>query len=66
MIRLTIKNGIQEITERCDDCGCYVKNLQLDDILVKGNTDLIVKNSKGEEVTRKKLDRAKCQCENCK
>tara|TARA_B100000214_G_C23804604_1_gene552021 strand:- start:135 stop:335 length:201 start_codon:yes stop_codon:yes gene_type:complete len=66
MIRLTIKNGVQTITERCDECGCHVNNLSIDDILVKGKTDLIVKNTKGEEVTRTKLDRAKCQCENCK
>ena len=66
MIRLEIKNGVQKITERCDDCGCHVNNLIIDDILVKGNTDMIIKDSKGEEVTRTKLDRPKCQCENCR
>ena len=65
MIRLEIKNGIQKITERCDECGCHVNNLILDDILVKGDTDMIIKNSKGEEVTRTKLNRPECKCENC-
>ena len=35
MIRLVIDNGVQTITERCDDCGCHVRNLTIDDILVK-------------------------------
>ncbi len=65
MIRLTIKNGVQKITERCDTCGCHVNNLILDDILVKGNTDMIIRNSKGEEVTRTKLNRPECKCEGC-
>ena len=66
MIRLQIKKGVQTITERCDDCGCHVQNLTVDDILVKKSSDLIIKNSKGEEVTRTKLNRPKCQCEDCK
>ena len=37
MIRLVIDNGVQTITERCDDCGCHVRNLTIDDILVKKN-----------------------------
>ena len=65
MIRLTIKKGVQKITERCDNCGCHVNNLTLDDILVKGKTDMIIRNSKGEEVTRTKLNRPDCKCENC-
>ena len=65
MIRLEIKNGVQKITERCDDCGCHVNNLIIDDILVKGDTDMIIKNSRGEEVTRTKLNRPTCKCENC-
>tara|TARA_R110001583_G_scaffold11926_18_gene53294 strand:+ start:101 stop:304 length:204 start_codon:yes stop_codon:yes gene_type:complete len=65
MIRLEIKNGVQTITEVCDDCKCHVNNLTLDDILVKGKTDMTIKNSKGEEVTRTKLDRPNCKCDHC-
>ena len=50
MIRLEIKNGVQKITEICDKCKCHVNDLTVDDILVKGKTDMIIKNSKGEEV----------------
>ena len=65
MIRLEIKNGVQKITEICDKCKCHVKDLTVDDILVKGNTDAIIKNSKGEEVTRKTHDHMTCECEHC-
>tara|TARA_R100000005_G_C4926989_1_gene157646 strand:+ start:117 stop:323 length:207 start_codon:yes stop_codon:yes gene_type:complete len=65
MIRLEIKNGVQKITEICDKCKCHVKDLTVDDILVKGNTDAIIKNSKGEEVTRKTHDHMTCKCEHC-
>ena len=66
MIRLQINNGVQTITEVCDKCQCHVRNLSVDDILVKAkNSDLIVKNSKGEVVTRTKLDRPECKCEHC-
>ena len=66
MIRFEIKNGVQKITEVCDKCKCHVNDLTLDDILVKKNTDMIIKNSKGQEVTRTKLDRPECKCEHCK
>ena len=65
MIRLVIDNGVQTITERCDDCGCHVRNLTIDDILVKKNNDMIVKNSKGEEVTNTENPRPTCKCEHC-
>tara|TARA_R100000152_G_C6765995_1_gene190874 strand:+ start:88 stop:291 length:204 start_codon:yes stop_codon:yes gene_type:complete len=65
MIRLEIRNGVQKITEVCDHCKCHVNDLTIDDILVKGKTDMIIKNSKGEEVTRTKLDRPECKCEHC-
>ena len=65
MIRLEIKNGVQTIKEVCDKCKCHVKDLTVDDILVKGNTDMIIKNSKGEIVTRKTHDHMTCKCENC-
>ena len=66
MIKLTIIKGVQTITEVCDKCKCHVNDLTVDDILVKGKTDMIIKNSKGEEVTRTKLDRPECKCEHCK
>ena len=66
MIRLEIRNGVQTITEVCDKCKCHVKDLTVDDILVKGNTDMIIKNSKGEEVTRETHDHMTCECEHCK
>ena len=65
MIRLQIRNGVQSITEVCDMCKCHVNNLTLDDILVKGDTDAIIKNSKGEEITRKKHEHMSCKCEHC-
>ena len=65
MIRLVIDNGVQTITERCDDCGCHVRSLTIDDILVKKNNDMIVKNSKGEEVTNTENPRPTCKCEHC-
>jgi hypothetical protein len=64
MIRLTIKKGVQTITEICDTCKCHIRNLTTDDILVKGKTDLIIKNSKGEEITNTD-PRPKCYCEDC-
>ena len=45
MIRLEIKNGVQTITEVCDKCKCHVKNLTVDDILVKGNMEYYINES---------------------
>ena len=64
MVKLEIINGVQTITELCDTCQCHVKDLTLDDILVKADTDVIVKNSKGEEVTRTG-PRPKVYCHSC-
>ena len=64
MIRLEIRNGVQKLTEICDQCKCHIRNLTTDDILVKKPTDLNIKNSKGEEVTRTQ-PREKCYCEHC-
>lgn len=64
MIRLVIKKGVQTITEVCDTCNCHMQNLTMDDLLVKGDTDLIIKDSKGKEVTNKE-PRPKCYCEGC-
>ena len=65
-IRLTIsKEGTQTITERCDKCGCHVNNLTINDILVKGDTDMKIYDENGKEVTRTKLDRPECKCKMC-
>ena len=64
MVKLVIKNGVQTITEICDTCKCHIRNLITDDIMVKGKTDLIIKNSKGEVVTNTE-PRPKCYCEDC-
>ncbi len=65
MIRLVIsKTGTQTITEICDTCKCHIKNLTIEDIAVKGNSGLIIKNSKGDEITNTD-PRPKCYCEHC-
>jgi len=64
MIKMTIKNGVQTLTEICDTCKCHIQNLTTDDILVKRNTDLTIRNSKGEEITTSS-PRPKCYCEDC-
>tara|TARA_R100001510_G_C7609620_1_gene173589 strand:- start:427 stop:630 length:204 start_codon:yes stop_codon:yes gene_type:complete len=65
MIRLTIKNGTQTIEARCNECGCYIKDLTVQDILVKGDTDAIVKDENGDEITRKDHEYNNCKCEHC-
>jgi len=64
MIKMTIRSGVQTLTEICDTCKCHIQNLTVDDILVKSNTDLTIKNSKGQEVTNTS-PRPKCYCEDC-
>jgi len=64
MIRYSVIKGVQTITEICDDCKCHIKDLTIDDILVKGKSDLIIKNSKGEVVTNTE-PRPKCYCHSC-
>jgi hypothetical protein len=58
-------DGQQTITEICDDCKCHVRDLTVDDILVKGNNNLIFQDSRGNEVTRKEHDHQTCKCETC-
>ncbi len=64
MIRLEIKNGVQKLTEICEHCKCHIRNLTTDDILVKKSSDIIIKNSKGEEVTSTS-PREACYCDHC-
>lgn len=63
MIRLEIKNGVQQLTEICENCKCHVRNLTTDDILVKKSSHYVI-NSKGEEVTNTS-PREACYCEEC-
>jgi hypothetical protein len=63
MIRLEIKNGVQKLTEICENCKCHVRNLTTDDILVKKSSHYVI-NSKGEEVTNTS-PREACYCEEC-
>ena len=68
MIKLEIAaNGTQTITKVCNMCGCHIDDLAVEDILVKGNTDLNVFDKDGNEITRTELpnDLKVCQCENC-
>ena len=64
MVHYEVKSGVQTITEVCDDCTSYIRDLTTDDILVKADTDLIIKNSQGEVVTNT-ASRPKCYCEEC-
>ena len=66
MIRLSIKNGMQTIKAICNACGCHIKDLTVQDILVKGNTDAIVKDENGNEITRKDHEYNDCKCDKCK
>ena len=65
MIRLHLTNGRQTITELCDECKCHVRDLTLDDIVVKKDTDMRVFNSEGKEITREEHDHMTCKCEDC-
>ena len=48
MIKLEIAaNGTQTITKVCNMCGCHIDDLAVEDILVKGNTDLNVFDKDG-------------------
>ena len=66
MIRMTVKNGVQTITEICDMCKCHIQNLTVNDIIVKPKSleGVTVKDSDGKEVTRTE-PRPKCYCEHC-
>jgi len=66
MIKLTIKSGVQTITEVCERCKCHIRDLSVNDILVKPRSldGVTVKDSDGKEVTRTEA-RDKCYCEHC-
>ena len=68
MIKLVISpSGEQTITKVCNHCKCHIENLQVEDILVKGDTDLRVFDKDGNEITRTELptDLTECKCEHC-
>ena len=50
-------------------CGCHIDNLTTDDIVVKKPdlSDLTIKDSQGNEVTRTELptELTECKCEMC-
>ena len=51
----------------CNDCGCHLDNLTVEDIMVKKPSDLTVKDKDGNEITRTSLPNSLkvCQCEEC-
>ena len=67
MIKLVLSDGNQTITKICNNCKCHIEDLTTDDILVKGDTDAIIKDSQGNVVTRTSLPNSLkvCQCEDC-
>ena len=68
MIKLVFSpSGEQKITKVCNHCKCHIEDLQVEDILVKGNTDLKIFDKDGNEVTRTELptDLTECKCEDC-
>ena len=67
MIKLVLSGGNQTITKVCNDCGCHLDNLEVEDIMVKKPSDLTVKDKDGNEITRTSLPNSLkvCQCEEC-
>ncbi len=67
MIKLVLSDGNQTITKICNNCKCHIEDLTTDDILVKGDTDLTIKDSQGNVVTRTELPNSlvNCECEDC-
>ena len=68
MIKLEIApNGTQTITKVCNHCGCHIEDLAVEDIMVKGNTDMRVYDKDGNEITRTDIpnELKECKCEEC-
>tara|TARA_B100000287_G_scaffold288450_1_gene271828 strand:- start:86 stop:292 length:207 start_codon:yes stop_codon:yes gene_type:complete len=67
VIKLVLSDGNQTITKICNNCKCHIEDLTTDDILVKGDTDLTIKDSQGNVVTRTELPNSlvNCECEDC-
>ena len=67
MIKMTVINGVQVLTEVCEVCKCHIRDLSTNDILVKAPElkDLTVTDGDGNEVTRT-TPRDECWCDDCK
>tara|TARA_R100000008_G_C3492607_1_gene119492 strand:+ start:231 stop:440 length:210 start_codon:yes stop_codon:yes gene_type:complete len=67
MIKLVLSGGNQTITKVCNHCGCHIENLEVEDIMVKGDTDLNIFDKNGNEITRTEIPKelTECKCEEC-
>jgi len=68
MIKLELKrDGTQNITKVCNMCGWHIEDLVIEDIMVKKDSDVTVKDKDGNEITRTELpsNLKECQCEEC-
>ena len=67
MIKLVLSGGNQTITKVCNHCGCHIENLEVKDIMVKGDTDLNIFDKNGNEITRTEIptELVECKCEEC-
>ena len=67
MIKIEFANGNQTITKVCNTCGTHIQDLEVEDIMVKGDTDLIIEDKDGNEITRTDIpdDLKISKCENC-
>ena len=68
MIKLELKrDGTQNNTKVCNMCGCHIEDLAVEDIMVKKDSDVTVKDKDGNEITRTELpsNLKECQCEEC-
>ena len=51
MIKLQLGgNNQQKITKVCNTCGTHIQDLEVEDIMVKSDTDLIIEDKDGKEV----------------
>ena len=67
MVKVHVENGVQAITEVCEDCKCHIRDLHVDDILVdpgEGVSGYTLTDSQDREITNTE-PRAKCYCEEC-
>ena len=68
MIKLQLGgNNQQKITKVCNTCGTHIQDLEVEDIMVKSDTDLIIEDKDGNEITRTDIpdDLKISKCENC-
>ena len=66
MIRLTNIKGVQTVTEICGTCKCHIKDLSVNDIIVKPASlnGVTLTGSDGNEITRT-APRPECYCKDC-